>query len=261
MSIEEGPAATTEPAKPYTMSSITGKLVLALIRENDYAHAGEEEAIERVLAPLGLQRGSRVLDVGCGIGGTASYVEQRGWGKVTGIDLDPDNIEVARKHHPGPEFTASDVADLEQHVNGPFDAVYLFNAFFLFPDRPAALAAMRGVAAEGARLALFDYVDTGGYHEWQSNRETAGLRSALRLEEMRDELPAAGWKVERIEELNEEYLRWYQEFVDRIVAKRSEVVAISSEGFYEYVLTQYSETLDDTRAGRLGGATFYATAV
>ena len=58
----------------FTMNSITGKLVLALIRGNDYAHAGEEEAIELVLGPLDKSVRTRILDVGCGIGGTARYV-------------------------------------------------------------------------------------------------------------------------------------------------------------------------------------------
>ena len=43
----------------------------------------------------GVQNGHRILDVGCGIGGTAHYVVGQGWGEVTGIDLDPANIEVS----------------------------------------------------------------------------------------------------------------------------------------------------------------------
>ena len=245
----------------YTMSSVTGKLVLALIRGNDYAHAGEEEAIDRVLGSLAMTAGHRVLDLGCGIGGTASYVEARSWGKVTGVDLDPGNIEVAKAHHPGPEFICSDAVEIETVSPGPFDLIYLFNAFFLFTDQPRALRAMRAVSNAGARLALFDYVDRGGYAAWQANRETAGLRSALLIEQVHAMLPGAGWRVDETVVLHEEYLRWYAAFVARIESMRQAVIDISSEGFYDFVLTRYSETLEDVHAGRLGGATFYATAV
>ena len=131
-----------EVSEPLTMSSITGKLVLAMIRGSDYAHAGEAEAIDRVLGELPLHAGSRVLDVGCGIGGTARYVQAHGWGQVTGVDIDPNNIDAALARHPGIEFVCSDAANLAAHVTGPFDVIYAFNAFFLFADRAAALAAI-----------------------------------------------------------------------------------------------------------------------
>lgn len=34
---------------PYTMNSPTGKEILAWLREGDYAHPGEREALEKIL--------------------------------------------------------------------------------------------------------------------------------------------------------------------------------------------------------------------
>ncbi|MFT5445626.1 MAG: SAM-dependent methyltransferase [Gammaproteobacteria bacterium] len=245
----------------FTMNSITGKLVLALIRGNDYAHAGEEEAIERVLGPLDKSARTRLLDVGCGIGGTARYVAERHWGKVTGIDLNPENIALAKQRHPELDFICSDVVDLERNVNGPFDIIYLFNAFFLFADRAAALGAMRAVARKEATLALFDYVDLGGYAQWQEHRKTAGLPNTLNLNAVEDLLPASGWAIDRIVPAHAEYERWYNALVARIKAMRKQIVAMSTEDYYDFVLTRFTETRDDVRAGRLGGATIYAKAL
>lgn len=243
----------------FTMSSVTGKLILAMVRESDYAHAGEEEAIDLVLERLTLSQTSRVLDVGCGIGGTAHYVQRRGWGTVTGVDLDADNIELARARHPGLDFFASDAAVLDQVVQGPFDAIYLFNAFFLFGDQPTALDAMRAVATPNTQLAIFDYVDLGGYSDWQKHRATVGLRNVLNLEGMPDLLGEHGWELTHVEHHHADYLRWYGTLVSRIESLRAPIIERSSEGFFNYVLARYSETLDDVRAGRLGGSTFYAT--
>jgi SAM-dependent methyltransferase len=258
----ERPLTPTEKTASgeYTMSSITGKLVLAMIRGSDYAHAGEEEAIDLVLGPLEKTPSARFLDVGCGIGGTARYVQAQGWGNVTGVDIDPDNIAAATERHPGIEFLCSDAAVLNQHVAPSFDVIYSLNAFFLFDDQPAALQAMRSVANSSARLAIFDYVDLGGYAQWQPHRKTPGLRRALQLDLTGDTLRENGWDVDEIVPAHAEYLRWYETLVHSIEAKHEAIVAQSSEGFFEYVRTRYTETRDDVQAGRLGGATIYATA-
>ena len=42
-------------------------------------------------------------------------------------------------------------------------------------------------------------------------------------------------------------------------SKRAAVIEQSSPTFYEFVLSRYTEMREDVRAGRLGGATVYAT--
>ena len=244
-----------------TMGSITGKLVLAMVRGSDYAHAGEEEAIDLVLGPLQKSPATRLLDVGCGIGGTAHYVQAQGWGQVTGIDIDADNIAAASERHPGIEFLCSDAAALDQYVAPPFDLIYSLNAFFLFADQPAALKAMRAVATQDARLAIFDYVDLGGYEAWHLQRKTPGMRYALQLDSMQAMLRDGGWRLDHIEPAHAEYLRWYESLVASIESKRDEIITLSSVIFYEFVRMRYMETLEDARAGRLGGATVYAAAL
>lgn len=250
---------TQSASHPLTMSSITGKLVLSMIRGSDYAHAGEAEAIDLVLGPLALTPQTRLLDVGCGIGGTARYVQEKGWGRVTGVDIDSDNIDAASSRHPGIDFVCSDAAQLAQCVTPAFDVIYSFNAFFLFSDQLAALRAMREVAAPGGALAIFDYVDRGGYTQVQSGRGVStGLRKALRLEAMPDLFAQAGWRVERVVSADADYLRWYEDLLGRITSMRDDIVAASSEAFFQYVLERYTYTRDDAKAGHLGGATLYA---
>ena len=241
------------------MNSITGKLILSLVRDSDYAHAGEEEAIDLALGPIVSPSTRRWLDVGCGIGGTARYVVGRGWGQVTGIDLDPANIEVARRHHPGLEFVCCDVVDLQRNVTGAFDVIYLLNAFFLFSDQTTALHAMRAVARPEARLVIFDYVDLGGYGAWQVHRKSLGLQHPLVLDQIESILADTGWTLDRVLPANREYLRWYEALVDRIERKRKAIVSLASEDFYDFVLTEFSEIREDVRAGRLGGAILHAS--
>ena len=255
---EPPPSSARGPDGKLTMSSITGKLVLALIRGSDYAHAGESEAIELVFEHLPRSPQTQLLDVGCGIGGTAHYIEQREWGKVTGIDIDPDNIRTARQRHPAIDFLCTDAAELDSTVRGPFDVIYAFNAFFLFEDRPGALRAMREVADHDALLAIFDYVNRG---ETQPSTGNTGMRRALRLEEMHGLLTENGWMLEQTVPAHTNYLRWYEALVNRIESMREAIIRQSSPDFYGFVHERYQLTCEDLRAGRLGGATWYARAV
>jgi SAM-dependent methyltransferase len=110
------------------MNSFSGKQLLALIRESDYAHAGEQEAIEMTLRNYPRRTDQLLLDVGCGRGGTANYVQELGWGRVVGLDSEPDSIAHARQVYPAIEFHACAVVDAALVLGRKFDLIYLFNS-------------------------------------------------------------------------------------------------------------------------------------
>src|SRR5689334_10957245 len=114
------------------MIPFSGKQLLALIRESDYAHAGEQEAIEITLRNYPRSPEQLLLDVGCGRGGTAHYVQEKGWGKVVGLDVEPESIAHARRVYPAIEFQACDVVESPSVLGRQFDLIYLFNSFYAF---------------------------------------------------------------------------------------------------------------------------------
>lgn len=121
------------------MNSPEGKAILAKARRGDFAHPGEEEAIQFVAAGAERSGIRRVLDVGCGRGGTAAWFHQHGWGQVVGVDVDQKSIDHARATYPGVEFVALDVGRLADWRTDPFDFICLFNSFYAFPDQLLAL--------------------------------------------------------------------------------------------------------------------------
>jgi MPBQ/MSBQ methyltransferase len=62
----------------------------------DEFHIGGRPATEYAVARMGLGKDQHVLDVGCGIGGATRYLASTLGCRVTGIDLTPQYIEVAR---------------------------------------------------------------------------------------------------------------------------------------------------------------------
>jgi len=62
----------------------------------DEFHIGGRQASEDFLGQLDLTPEKHILDVGCGLGGTARFVASRYRCRVSGIDLTPEYVETAR---------------------------------------------------------------------------------------------------------------------------------------------------------------------
>jgi ubiquinone/menaquinone biosynthesis C-methylase UbiE len=106
----------------------------------------------------GVGAGDRVLDVACGTGVAARAAADRigSGGSVTGVDLNPAMLQVARRLRPDLDWREGDAAALP-FESGAFDVVLCQSALFFFPDVPAAVADMGRVLCPGGRLALQTY--------------------------------------------------------------------------------------------------------
>jgi SAM-dependent methyltransferase len=65
--------------------------------------------------------GRRLLDLGCGTGEHARFLQEEGF-EVTGVDASEAQLTQAREAGPGPEFVKADLAELGAAVAGPFGA-------------------------------------------------------------------------------------------------------------------------------------------
>jgi SAM-dependent methyltransferase len=107
---------------------------------------------EAVQNRLGIRKGTRMLDVGCGPGGAAFLAAQRG-ASVAGLDASPQSIEVARERVSEGDFRIGDMESLPW-PNGSFDAVTGFNSFPFAGNPAAALAEARRVLAPNGKLGI-----------------------------------------------------------------------------------------------------------
>lgn len=240
------------------MNSFEGKRILALIREGDYAHPGEEEAIERAFRGVPKSPHNWILDVGCGRGGSADYLRRRGWGNLAGIDRDVESIEYAKATYPDVEFHTCDVLEVPATVGREFDVVYMLNAFYAFADQRAALVALRKVAKPGARLVIFDYAI--GREADLSVQGQVFIPHPIRLSEISTMLREANWNAGAVEDLSADYARWYATFVERIGRKQGEVEKIGGAEWYNFLLSMYSGLRDVIASGTIGGAIVHAIA-
>ena len=91
----------------------------------------EKSWLDRFLAALPTQ--PRVLDLGCGTGRPiADYLTRQG-ARVTGLDVSPEMLELARGHAPQGDWRLGDMRSFDLGMQ--FDGVISFDAFFhLTPD-------------------------------------------------------------------------------------------------------------------------------
>ncbi|MBJ6724323.1 class I SAM-dependent methyltransferase [Geomesophilobacter sediminis] len=246
------------------MNSAPGKEILALVREGDYAHPGEADAVDMVFRGLTRDPERLVLDVGCGRGGTADLVHRRGWGTVTGIDIDAETLDAAASRYTEIDFRVLDAGRIGEVWQSRFDLIYLFNAFYAFPDQTQALREMHRAAREKASLMIFDYTgrdgsphDTGTIDRRRPPFSHQGW-SPLHPKHFPELLRETGWQVEQVVDFSAAYLAWYRRLCERIGANRERIESGYGAEWYEYVLKTYVELYDAIENGRIGGAAYWA---
>ena len=197
----------------------------------------------------------RVLDAGCGGAGTAAWVQARGLGAVTGIEIDAATARLARERHPEVTVVEGDLQRAGAVLSGPFDLIYSMTAVYAAPDQAAVFRELGALAAPGAELRLLEYADPQRpLRRGRRRRAPAGaggIRSRPR--ELPEILTAAGWTSVAVRDLHPEFVHWYHDLCARIAAKRDEITREFGDEWYEFVAREYAGILEMVRAGVLGG--------
>ncbi|MCF7821734.1 MAG: class I SAM-dependent methyltransferase [Mariprofundaceae bacterium] len=90
-----------------------------------WSSRGIQETRFSILAEIGIKSGDSVLDVGCGFGDFKEWFEKR-YGRIdyAGVDLSPDLLAEAGKHHADVQFFEGDLFDMS-FTGQSFDWVIL----------------------------------------------------------------------------------------------------------------------------------------
>jgi SAM-dependent methyltransferase len=134
--------------------------------------------------------GARILDVGCGFGGTVAHLNERLSGvELVGLNIDERQLDRARRSvsaRPGNSvrFVLGDACELP-FGDGAFDVVLAVECIFHFPSRRRFFSEAHRVLRTGGTLALSDFVANGEkldemteWTEGHENNDFYGVRSA-----------------------------------------------------------------------------------
>ena len=130
----------------------------------DQLHAGGAPATRHLIERLAPSTRSKLLDVGCGIGGPSRMAATYG-ARVTGVDLSPEFVDAATAltARVGLDEKVSFVATAGESM--PFDDATFTGAFMVhvgmnIPDKQAVFAEVRRVLEPDAQFALFEQMRT-----------------------------------------------------------------------------------------------------
>ncbi|MFJ3489544.1 class I SAM-dependent DNA methyltransferase [Leifsonia aquatica] len=144
--------------------------------------------------------GGRVADLGCGPGRITGHLAELGL-DVSGIDLSPGMVEVARREHPGIPFSVGSMLDL------PFGEAELAGALAWYSiihipqeEQDALFREFARVVRPGGRLVLAFQVSTAGDEDVVQLTHAYGHDIDLRTrrqspERVRGRLVAAGFAL------------------------------------------------------------------
>lgn len=154
-------------------------------RFDELASSGAEVHGEAALVAE-LTLGPRVLDGGCGTGRVAIELHRRGF-DVTGVDLDPAMLDVARAKAPDLTWHLTDLSDLTDlagpSIDEPFDTVVLAGNVLIFvaPGSEArTVARCRSLLAPGGLLIAGFQLRQDGYGIDALDEDAAAAGLSLR---------------------------------------------------------------------------------
>jgi len=257
-----------DPHNGTFLSSMINKEIMSEIRGGDYQHPGEEEAIEMAFSKIAKNPRQLLLDVGCGRGGTAHYLQQKKWGNVVGIDINSEVLEVARQKYgatPFPVFLCCDVLNVKQTIKNTFidevkfDVIFIFGALCLMPNHVKVLQTLKEVVNKQTRLVIFDCIDYGEYSAENPRAENGKilLPNCIKYNEIDETFLAGGWEKPNVKIIDKKFISWYKNLMQKIIAGREKYSAKYGKKAFSIFEQRYRHLSDIIENKTLGGAIIY----
>jgi ubiquinone/menaquinone biosynthesis C-methylase UbiE len=173
------------------------------LSELDEFHLGWRAQTAGLADRLKLTPVEHLLDIGCGIGGPARYCAARHGCEVTGLDLTPSFISLAK--------LLTERCDLSDKVafregsalampftDASFDAAIMIHVGMNIADKPRLFGEARRVLKNGGRFAVYDVMLTGDTPlaypmPWSEHPETSFVAGPAQYREW---LAAAGFRLD-----------------------------------------------------------------
>lgn len=151
----------------------------------DEFHIGGVAATDELLDQLDIDDGTRVLDIGSGIGGPARHIVSRYGAEVTGLDLTAEFVETAKRLTELVDLNATfrEGSALDMPFDDDaFDVATLIHVGMNLPDKPKLFSEAARVLRPDGMFAVYDVMQVGEEHPafplpWATDPEASFLVS------------------------------------------------------------------------------------
>lgn len=135
-----------------------------------------DDVINMILDAGKVIPGADVLDVACGTGVLFPDYLARNVGSLTGIDISPEMVKIARNKFPQVQVYCADVE--EATFDRKFDCIMVYNAFPHFPDPQHMIAVLSDLLKQGGTLTVahgMSRAQIDHHHEGKASKVSVGL--------------------------------------------------------------------------------------
>lgn len=187
----------------------------------DFVSPGGRAMAVEMIGRLGLAPGARVLDVGCGLGGSAFVMASEFGLQVDGIDLSHNMLEIAnsklRSRDLGAQVKLEWGDCLQLDRCDCYDAIYSRDVFLHIHDKTRLFAVLKTALREGGQLLFTDYCC--GPQPWSSDFAAYVAEREYCLhttEEYSDLLAQAGFSEVEGEDISARFIDILRSDLERI---------------------------------------------
>ena len=224
--------------------------------------------MEEAIALCGISSGSRVINIGSGLGGPARFIASKSGSDVLAVELQHDLHSTAQGLtdrcglSSSVTHMAGDFMEVEKFLQRhSYSAVVSWLTVLHFSDRRALFRSSYNLLQPGGVFFMADLCRCSNnlsVRERKLLREEVYCQSLSSVDELVTELEAFGFRVSYCDLRSAAWATLTRERVAKWEAQRDDIIAASGEGLYEELCNFYSMIRDMLDGGRVGGVVIVA---
>ncbi|KAJ8302833.1 hypothetical protein KUTeg_019229 [Tegillarca granosa] len=229
-----------------------------------YVSTGGYDTTKEFVSMLNLKHGQEVLDVGCGIGGSAFYMVKEFGVTVTAIDLSINMVDIGIER--AEEVNIKDevqfeVADATKRDYPPnsFDVVYSRDTILHIADKLSLFKKFFKWLRPGGKVLISDYCCSEGEH---SDRFKAYVKqrgyNLLSPQQYGKVLEEAGFTNVKAEDRTDLFVKSLEKELERAETIKDEFLQEFSQEDYDYIVNGWKDKIVRTGEGDQRWGCFYA---
>ncbi|MGH1490092.1 MAG: class I SAM-dependent methyltransferase [Acidimicrobiales bacterium] len=232
---------------------------------DDFLSFGGTDTTDVLADRAGIGAGSRVLDVGCGLGGPAFHLAQTRRATVAGIDLVDLNIESATKRAAARglshqvEFRVANALDMP-FADESFDVVFGQDAWCHVPGKAALIAECARLVRPGGAIAFSDWLQVGPM-DAEMSAEALSASATTELVDIAGYvalLAESGFVDIWTDDTSAEFVQQYRQVMAHLDTIENDLTEQFGPKVFAIVKEKNGQILRAFEAGAFGGGRFVA---